>query len=130
VAGALLAPLAPGLLFFVLSLLGRPAEGFWALKLSALITYPAMLVLGVPAHLLLVKRGWTTGWSYALTGVVIGIIVAAVMVGNVVINNISFAPDPNKSLGPSEAIFIMVALLGALTAWVFWLIAQPNDEAR
>ncbi|KRE89301.1 hypothetical protein ASG87_02865 [Frateuria sp. Soil773] len=126
--GFLLAPLIPGLLFLLLSLLSNPGEGLWALKLSAMVGYPAMLVLGVPAHLLLTKRRWTSGWSYTLAGIAIGAIVAAVLFGSVALHNVSFIPDPNKSLGPSAIIFVVAALLGALAAWVFWLIARPNRE--
>lgn len=128
--GFLLAPLVPGLLFLLLSLFSKPGEGLWALKFSALVGYPAMLVLGVPAHLVLTKRHWTHGWSYALAGVLIGVIVAAVLFGSVAIQNFSLIPDPNKSLGPSVAIFTLVALLGALVAWVFWVIARPGRESK
>ena len=57
--GFLLAPIVPGLLFLLLSLFSNPGEGMWALKLSAMVGYPAMLVLGVTAHLLLNKRHWS-----------------------------------------------------------------------
>ncbi len=124
--GFVFAPLTPGLLFLILSLFGNAGEGIWALKLSALVGYPAMLVLGVPAYMLLTKRHWISGWSYTLAGAVIGAIVAAMLFGSVAIRNFSLTPDVGKSLGPSAAIFMLAALLGALSAWVFWLIARPN----
>ena len=58
------------------------------------------------------------------------LIVAAVLFGSVAIQNFSLIPDPNKSLGPSVAIFTLVALLGALVAWVFWVIARPGRESK
>lgn len=85
-----------------------------------------MLILGLPAHLLLTKMRWTHWWSYVLVGVFIGLVVAAVLFGKVAIHNFSWISDPNKSLGPSEAIFVLMALLGAITAWIFWLIARPS----
>ncbi|HEV2622972.1 MAG TPA: hypothetical protein VGU65_12890 [Frateuria sp.] len=124
--GFLLAPLAPGLLFWLLSLVGNPGEGLWALKFLALVSYPAMLVLGVPAHMLLTTRHWTSGWSYSMAGVLIGATVAVVLFYSTAIHNFSPALDPNKSLGPFAGILIIAALLGALAAWVFWLIARPN----
>ena len=127
--GLLLAPLAPGLLLLVLSLVGNPGEGLWALKFSALVGYPAMLVLGIPAHRLLQKRRWISGWSYSVAGAVIGVIVAGVLFGSVAIHNVSLTPDPGRSLGPSVAIAIVAALLGALAAWIFWLIALPHRES-
>lgn len=124
--GFLLAPLVPGWLLFFLSLFGNPGEGVWALKLSAMVGYPAMLALGLPIHLLMVRRRWTSGWAYALAGIATGVVVALVLFGRVVVQNFSIRPDPTKSLGPSEAIFVLAALLGALVAWVFWLIARPG----
>lgn len=123
--GFLLAPIVPGLLFLLLSLFSNPGEGMWALKLSAMVGYPAMLVLGVPAHLLLNKRHWVSGGSYALTGGVIGAIVAAVLFGSVAVHNFSLIPDPGESMGPSVMIFIVASLLGALAGWFFWLVARP-----
>ena len=128
--GFLLAPIVPGLLFLILSLFGNPGEGVWALKLSAMVGYPAMLVLGVPIHLLLVRRHRTGGWTYVLAGIVTGTVVAAVLFGRVVMQNFSITPDPTRSLGPSAAIFVLAALLGALAAWVFWLIARPSRKAH
>lgn len=128
--GFLLAPLIPGLLFLLFSLFHNPGEGLWALKFSALVGYPAMLILGIPVHLLLTNRHWTRVWSYALAGMVIGAIVAAVLVGGVAVKNFSVIPDVNKSLGPSVAVFTLAALLGALVAWAFWMIARPNHGPR
>jgi hypothetical protein len=108
VVAFLLAPLAPGLLFLIPSLFGNPSEGVWALKLSAMVTYPAMVVLGVPVHLLLAKRGWTRGWAYTLAGLVIGAILAAIVFG--------------------KTVAILGAILGAATSLTFWLIARPNNS--
>jgi hypothetical protein len=104
----LLAPLAPGMLFVIPSLFHNPAEGFWAFKLSVMFTYPAMVVLGVPAHLLFVKQGWTKGWIYALVGLVIGTIVSAV------------------AFLPTGGFLFLGAIFGALIASIFWAIARPD----
>ena len=80
------------------------------LKLSAMLAYPAMVVLGVPAHLLLVKRGWTSGWIYTLVGLVIGAGVAEAVFG---------WPAGNPGF-----MFLGV-IFGALIAFSFWAIARP-----
>lgn len=113
-AGFLLAPLGPGLLFVLLALFTHPGEGVWALGFFALLYYPAMLLMGLPAHFLLVKIRWANGWGYALFGVIIGAILAVVVFGNVALHNLS--------------LLVATALLGALTAWTFWLIARPNGD--
>jgi uncharacterized membrane protein YeaQ/YmgE (transglycosylase-associated protein family) len=111
VVAFLLAPLAPGFLAVITSLFHNPAEGFWVLKLSAMLTYPTMLVLGVPAHLLLVKRGWTSGWIYTPVGLMIGACVAEAVFG-------WFAWNPG--------LMFLGATFGALIAFIFWAIARPD----
>jgi hypothetical protein len=104
----LLAPLVPGILFVIPSLFHNPTEGIWALKLSVMVTYPAMIVLGVPAHLLLVRQGWTRGWIYALIGLAIGMIISAI------------------AFLPTEGFLFLGAIFGALIAFIFWAIARPD----
>ncbi len=83
------------------------------LKMSAMVTYPAMVVLGVPAHLLLVKRHWTSGWIYTLVGLVVGAGVAEVVFG-------WFAWNPS--------FLFLGAIFGALTAFTFWVIVRPDTS--
>ena len=89
-----------------------------------MVGYPAMLVLGIPSYFVLRKLGWNRVWSYLMVGLLTGAIVAAVIFTPVVMNNL--APDPNTSLAPSAAIFIVAALLGALSGTVFWALARPD----
>lgn len=127
-AALLISPLSPGIIFFILSLFMNPGEGLWALKISALMGYPSALLLGVPTHLFLIHRNWTGGWYYTIAGMMIGVVVSTLLFGGVVTQNFSLTPDPNKSLAPSAAIFILMALFGAFAAWIFWLIARPNRK--
>lgn len=125
----LLAPIGPGLLFMTLALFSNPGEGIWALGFFAMLYYPAMLVLGVPTHFLLVRRNWIHGWSYALAGLVIGAIVDLVFFERFFFSDAGRASGQNQLLMPSDTILLIIsALLGALTAWTFWLIARPNRE--
>lgn len=101
----LLAPLVPGILFLAFSMFGYPGEGAWSLKFAAMLGYPAMVVLGAPAHLILMKCRWTAWWCYALTGLLIGAIICGLLFG--------------------VRVAALGAILGALTAAVFWLIAKP-----
>jgi len=110
VVAFLLAPLAPGFVLMIIALFGHPGEGIWGFKFLAIFTYPAMLVLGLPAHLLLVKRHWTSGWSYTLAGLVIGAVVAGIFFGG--------------------RVAVLGALLGAVTGFTFWLIAAPSPSRR
>ena len=113
VVAILLAPLAPGLLAIITSALHNPYEGVWVLKMSAMLTYPAMIVVGAPLHLLFIKKGWTKGWLYTLAGFVIGALVAEAVFGWFVWN---------------PGILFLGAMFGALIAFTFWLIARPESS--
>jgi len=73
-----------------------------------MVTYPAMMVLGVPIHLLLVKRGWTSGWVYTLAGLVIGAIIGGVLFG--------------------RGVAILGAILGPAMSFAFWVITRPHND--
>jgi hypothetical protein len=115
--GLALAPLAPGLLVLALSLLGKPSEGIWALKLIAMFAYPAMIVLGLPLHLLFQRSGWTSVWPYLIAGTIAGAVVAYF-----VFPSLQVAGSSPSSI----AIAAICAFFGAVTAATFWLIAKPN----
>jgi hypothetical protein len=112
VAAFLLAPLAPGLLAVITSAFHNISEGVWVLKLSAMATYPAMTVLGVPAHLFLMKKGWTRGWVYTLTGLIIGLVVGIMVTA--------------LTQGIPWGLLCLVGVFGALTGFAAWAIARPD----
>jgi len=104
--GIALAPLAPGLLMLPLVFLGRGYEVFWAMRLFVLISYPTMIVLGLPAHLLLQRLGLAGLWPYVFAGMFAGVVAARVVFH-------SFF----------TAMTVIVPLLGAMCGAAFWLIA-------
>ncbi|PNS09107.1 hypothetical protein [Solilutibacter silvestris] len=114
--GLLLAPLVPGLLMLAISLFGNPSEGLWSLKLIAMFAYPAMLVVGLPLHLLFQRLGWNNVWPYLLSGAIAGIVVAYYLF-----------PSVHGFANPSSiAIAVICAFFGAITAATFWWIARPS----
>ncbi len=130
IVAILVAPLLAGLLFLAMSLFsGNAGEGLWALTISAAVGYPAMLVLGLPAHLLLRFLKWTNIFGYGLAGLLIGTVLSAILFSSVIAHNFSLVPDPNKSLTPVTAIAVLAVIVGAMSGIVFWLIARP-DHAR
>jgi hypothetical protein len=122
----LVAPLVSGLLLLAVAAFGNLAEGVWALKLSALVGYPAMIVLGLPAHLLLARRGWTSLWKYMLAGLLVGAIVYAALFSDVVVNNWAPSARSGESLSPSAAILVLVEFFGMLSSAAFWMIVRPD----
>lgn len=122
VLGLALAPSVPGLLMLALSMLGNPSEGIWALKLIAMIAYPAMLVIGLPMHLLFQSKGWTSVWPYLIAGTITGAAIAYFV----------FPTLQGAASGPATASSIAIAAIcaffGAITAATFWMIVRPNNK--
>lgn len=108
--GFALAPLAPGLLLLPMVFLGRGYEVLWFMKVVAWISYPAMLVLGLPAHLLLQRFGLAGLWPYVFAGMFGGVVVARVVFH-------SFF----------TAMTVIVPLFGAMCGAAFWLIACRDE---
>jgi hypothetical protein len=125
--GFLLAPLTPGFLLLFLSMIEMDArEGVWALEMSALVGYPAMVILGLPAHLLLKRTGWTSLGIYAFVGLLIGLAIATALFYSMAAKNFSLMPDPGKSITPSIAVLVLAAFFGAISGIVYWLIGRPD----
>jgi len=126
VVGFVLAPIAPGILFALLSiLLGERELAAWYIQLAALIGYPLAIVIGVPAHLLFRHRGWRGGFAYFGVGLAMGICGYF----------LPFVPGYlSGGSGASYAIattllFLPVSMgCGGLAAVVFWLIAIWNQQ--
>lgn len=69
----------------------------------------ATVLLGLPAHLLLGRMGWTSLWAYILAGLIAGAGVALLL------------------MSAGEPVIIAVSLVaGGSAATVFWWIARPD----
>jgi len=123
---ALVSPLSAGFLLLGISAFENIGEGIWALRVSALVGYPAMFVLGLPAHLFLKRIGWTNIWGYLIAGLLVGAVAYIVMFSSVIVNNFHLAADSERSLAPSAAILLLMAFFGGLSSAVFWAIARPD----
>ena len=102
----------------VLSLFVKPSEGVWALKFTAMFAYPAMIVVGMPLHLLFQRRGWTSAWPYLITGMLTGALVAYC-----VFPTLRGVASVSAS---SIAIASICAFYGAIAAAVFWRITRQH----
>lgn len=85
----------------------------WMLLLSALLGYPVVALIGVPVHLFLLKRGWTSLFVYVLTW-------AAVTSGYYELL-VALRVDWNFLQDKAE-----VGVCGAMSGVLFWLIARPD----
>lgn len=128
IVGSFVAPLTAGILLLLIASFGNLREGLWALKFSALVGYPAMIVLGLPADLLLRRWRRTRVWWYVLAGLCVGGVVYFVLFSTVIANNFSVAPEIEKSLGPPLALLLVIEMFGALSSSVFWVFTRPDRQ--
>jgi hypothetical protein len=129
--GFLLAPISPGLLILILGIVfgfGKPSEGIWIIKLSALLGYPIAIVFGVPLYFLFRSRGWNGLLTYITTGALLGIVIYLIYIP-------LGGYSSNGLLGLSERfsdtalVYIPLGMIcGAVAALSFWLIARPNHQ--
>ena len=123
IVGFLAAPLASGILFLFI---GKQGEGVWAFTLSAIVLYPAMIIIGLPAYFFLRRLGWIKLWSYMMTGALIGIIVCLFLYSSTLIGNFKIGPAFFGGLLSVLMACVFAAFFGALTAATFRFIARPD----
>ena len=125
IAATVLAPLAPGLLLIAISLAGNPKEGIWAFLVTAALGYPAMILLGLPVHFLLARLRRRGVGGYLLGGTLIGVGVAVANLLPAIRDQVS-AGFVRESLPSWIAFATVAAILGAISALTFWVIARPD----
>lgn len=119
IAGFAVAPLVPALLLAIVLLASGDARSMQTLQYTpyvAFIAYPLALVFGVPAFLVMRRRGWN-GWrAYLAAGALLGLIVF-------LLSLLSWEGD----LSDHVLATLPFALGGAmLSALVLWAIARPD----
>jgi hypothetical protein len=91
------------------------------LILGALIGWPVMLVLGMPAHALLIRKTPATVWIYVAAGCAAGLAGSAARL-------LSSRTTTMTGEQLLQALAIG-AFAGTLTAFVFWFIRRPDKDA-
>ena len=122
-AGFAFAPLAiPLIVAILISRSDGSAIGFSkpVILLATTAAYPSALLAAVLSYLLLRVMGWMRAWHFALAGLVTG------AVEDVIWRHIP-AHSPPWHLLPLPTLG---AILGTLTALLFWLIAVAGTGGR
>lgn len=83
-------------------------------SLALIVGYPAMLMLGLPAHTVLLKTGLRSGFAYVAAGAILGLVLALTLAT-------VFHPEIGEATGH-------IVLACALTAGLFWLIRRPDRD--
>jgi hypothetical protein len=124
---AAVAPIIPGvLLLFLAAISGKFSEGIWWLKLSALVGYPAMFVLGLPIHLLLHRIGWSRLPIYIFVGAAIGITCTLVILESTMVKNTNL--HVAHSWLPFAGLCLLASVFGALVGSSFWMLAKASAD--
>lgn len=122
--GFLVSPIVPGVLTLLLgAVLGSKAsEAIWLLVLSAVIAYPATVVLGIPAFFVLRRFGLNGVGHYLLAGAFLGALVFVFLAPSHVQTTYFFQ---------NGWTFLSVAVgAAAIASGAFWLIARPDIKTN
>lgn len=93
----------------------------WVLYVGSLIGLPAMLMLGLPAHVLLYRIGWRNLVAYIASGALTGALALSAILGSLYL--ISRAPIH----GTNDVLPLALAI-GVATSTAFWLIRRPDRD--
>lgn len=96
--------------------------------------YAAMLVVGIPLHLVLKRRRWTSLLSYLLAAFAAGVVLRCVAI---LLSWLSFALGEGlgggmalrqllRAAGEQPMIFLTAGALAVLIGGTFWLLARPD----
>lgn len=120
----IVAPLVPSLLFILLALVARPADGFWVAKFALPFTIGTTLISGVPLHIMFSRMGWTSRWAYASIGVVCGLLAAIFLFATTIVD--AMTSHQSSPWFATAAFTLIFCVLGALSGLIFWVIARPD----
>lgn len=119
IAGLLIAPGIPTLLFALPHVWVGDAIAGKQLKLAALVVYPIFLLLGYPSYLVLRRRGWTGVWPFIALGLLLGVVAffIALLSGLLI-----------RDLGMLATMIALprCAIGGMLALGIVWGIARPD----
>ncbi len=116
VAPATMLLLLSGLLYSAASGPSQFRDSLPMLVVVAAYLMAATVVVGVPGVVVFRRRGWRRAWPFALAGFAAG--AAVVLLHAMTMSRISIADMP---------FTLAFGSIGAVTAWVFWLVAARRN---
>jgi hypothetical protein len=85
--------------------------------------YVLQILIGIPAHLLLRRRGRQNIWIYAVLG-------AGASALPLLLFGLLHRGQGGMALGQTLHVTALFAVLGAAVGSVFWVVARPDKVAR
>jgi hypothetical protein len=122
--GFTVAPLVPALLLCLLSVVNGYGNASVVPLVLLPFAYAAALIVGIPVHLVMQRKGVQSLWGYLICGAAIGMTFEMLMDGLPVLLNWSSERDYSLALIRSSVGSLIVAIGYAVVAsGVFWLMA-------
>lgn len=114
----------------LVAILGNPLDGAFV----AIFAFPAVLLLGLPAHLILWKKRWYSWPAYIAAGFIVGSL--SEILYRAYINCVSTGKDcasdvleSTMDLAQAPLPILLVAYLGAIGALAFWFAVRPDTHS-
>ncbi|MDC7682798.1 hypothetical protein PQU92_05895 [Asticcacaulis sp. BYS171W] len=127
VLAVMVTPFLPGLILGAL-LLRTWGDFSFALMISGMIGYPALLLVGLPTHLLLLKLQRPQIWGYLIAGLVAGVAIWGCIVIWPLLDNADLLV---LSFRDSAIPILLVSVaFSLLCAAAFWLMAVARFAKR
>lgn len=125
----LIAPLVPGIGTVLLKAPGDLLASAPYILTTAFLSYPPVLIVGLPLFILFRSRGWVGLLTFIVAGILLGLVVF-------VWATAFAAPDISQfyeMIGGAfqhANLFVMLEVpCGAVSGLLFWLIARPDRSA-
>jgi hypothetical protein len=99
-----------------------------ALPLALGLGIPGMLILGLPAHSMLVKAGQRSLLMYAIAGLIAGVFVACLFLCSVWLYDVGSDSPGQLTSDHLFTVLLFAIPLGGLSAAIFWVIRRPDRD--
>jgi hypothetical protein len=131
IAAIVCGSLGPAILFAALDFSAEFGTLYSAGTLFA-VTWASCAVgastLGLAWHVLALDRAWTKALQYVVAGAALGACIPGAFVVTALVYAL-FAPlERFSSMDATLALIVAGAILGGLTALIFWLIRRPDRD--
>ena len=127
VAGFLVAPMMPAVILAgVVLAAGGNAQTLGYAAFASYIAYPFALLVGLPAFLVMRRKGWD-GWrAYAVAGVALGLVFLVLFAGLAGFEGDAANPAWLNLLANLAFLLPFVLVCALSSAMIFWWVARPD----
>ena len=127
VAGFLVAPMMPAVILAgVVLAAGGNAQTLGYAAFASYIAYPFALLVGLPAFLVMRRKGWD-GWrAYAVAGVALGLVFLVLFAGLAGFEGDAANPAGLNLLANLAFLLPFVLVCALSSAMGFWWVARPD----